>query len=270
MIHASPPKLNAYCESTRHIYRRLSNNMPTHRKGVGEKRNRPMSAPKLVQVEDRDTTLRSELRILIQERDLVKSRRDKTQDAVERGQKFVAQLEANLAKFDDVGERVAQERGRAFRQSLINGETLPMPSLSKELSAASAQRLDAENQLSGGTQALEALTMELDNENRELSVLESDVLTVAKKVCANHGDVLADTLRRMEREAGELRRRLLGLTQMRSPNIGAYPLGAQAVSLLRDIGVNSMATHTSGEDVQFWDEWLHRLRVDADARPEES
>jgi hypothetical protein len=221
-------------------------------------------------VEDRDTELRGELRVLIQQRDLAKARRDKTRDACERAQKFVATLESNLAKFADVNTRIAQERGEAFRQSLIEGETLPMLSLSKELTAAAGQKLDAENQLSGGTQALEALSAELEAENAELAALESNTLTAAKKVCANHGDVLADTLRGMEREAGELRRRLLGLTQMRSPNIGAYPLGREAVALLRDIGVNSQATGTSGEDVIWWDTWLHRLCVDADAQPDVS
>lgn len=220
-------------------------------------------------VEDRDAELRGELRMLIEQRDLAKSRRDKTADAVERAQGFVARLEDNLAKFADVNTRIAASRAEAFRQSLIDGETLPMLSLSKELTAAAGQKLDAENQLSGGAQALESLSVELSTENDELNVLEANVLTAAKKVVANHGDMLAVSLRRMEREAGDLRRRLLGLTQIRTPAIGQYPLGADAVMLLRSLGDNASATNASGEDVKFWDEWLHRLCVNADAAPSE-
>jgi chromosome segregation ATPase len=227
-----------------------------------------MGAPRLVETEDLETVLRGELRKLIEERNLLKSRRDATADAVERAQAFVGRLRDNLAKFDDVSSRIATARGEAFRRSLATGEALPMAPLSKELTAASMERLDAQNQLEGGEQALAALTAELDCENCELGVLERNVVGAAKKVVAHHGDMLAEELRRIENEAGGLRRRLLGLTQLRTPNIGAYPLGAPAVALLRDIGANAMATGCAGSDVSWWDDWLHRLTIDADARPD--
>jgi chromosome segregation ATPase len=242
--------------------------MNQRRRAAARTKEIDMGALKLVETEDAETVLRGELRKLIEERNLLKSRRDATADAVERAQAFVGRLRENLAKYDDVSSRIAKARGESFRRSLETGEALPMAPLSKELTAASMERLDAMNQLEGGEQALEALSGELSVEECELGVLERNVVGAAKRIVAHHGDMMAEELRRVENEAGGLRRRLLGLTQLRTPSIGSYPISAPTVALLRDIGANAMATGCAGADVTFWDEWLHRLTTDADARPD--
>jgi hypothetical protein len=263
---ASLTKPEKYCDATHRVCRRSSRRTVSLNSDGGKGTGEMTPHPKVV--EDKDTELRDELRHLISQRDTAKTRRDKTADAVERAQKFVAQLEGHLAKYADVSDRIGRSRAEAFRKSLIDGAALPMLSLSSELTKASAERLDCENQLSAARDAQASLTAELDAENAELDVLEKDTKACAKKVIANYGDILATTLARMEQEAGDLRRRLLGLTQMRSPDIGPYPTSSETVMLLR--GSANVATNASGEDVQFWDEWLRRLVVNADVRPMET
>ncbi len=215
---------------------------------------------------DHDAILRDELRTLIQQRDLSKARRDATADAVERANTFCGNLESHLAKFDAVAERVSKARTEAFRKSLLDGAALPVLSLSNELTKANSERLDVENQLNAARDARASLATELETENAELDTLEANVKNAAKKIVANYGDMLAMKLKNMETEIGALRRRLMGVTQMRSPDIGSYPVNSETVMMLR--GGPNMATNASADDVQFWDGWLHRLMVDADARPE--
>ena len=211
--------------------------------------------------------LRAALAAKIRERNLAQSRRDQTAEAVKRAANFVGRLEANLAAFADTDSRIARSRAESFRRALAEGDATPMLSLSSELGKAAAQKLDAENQLDAARQAYKALALELAEEQASLDRLKADTRTAAKHVISCYADHKAVELAQLENEAGELRRKLLGLTQMRSPHIGNYQLAPQTIALLRDDPINSLSTRNSGNDVRHWDLWLERLLNDAEAMP---
>ena len=222
---------------------------------------------KVVEPEPDDAELRHVLHVAIEQRDLAQQRRDKSADAVERASQFVARLEDNLAAFADTNERIARSRAEAFKQSLAIGDAMPMLSLSPELAAAAAKQLDAANQLDGARQAYESLSEELTSEQQTLDRLQADVERSARVVVARHADAMARELMALERQAGETRRRLLGVTAM-SPR-PPFPVAASTVALLRDAPRNSVYGRESAEDTAWWHDWHARLTHDSEAMPDE-
>jgi hypothetical protein len=142
-----------------------------------------------------------------------------------------------------------------------------MLSLSPELSAIAGKRLDVANQLNAARQAQECLALELSEAQKTLNRLEADVAHAARGVVAFYADGLARHLADVERRAGAIRRRLLGVTALRQ---GApFPVAAATVALLRDSPSNHAPGNNSADDTRFWDGWRDRLTRDAEALPDE-
>ncbi len=224
---------------------------------------------RIVTVENEDDTSRDTLRTLIQQRDAALVVREKSRDAADRANAFIARLQAGLRDFAGVDARIADERAQQFKVALAEGETAPSLDMSPELVALSARRMNLENQLAAGQQAQQQLAQELRDAQQILDNLQAQVLTAAKKVVANHADTMAAQLADMEQRAGAARRRLLGASAMRTQDKGPFPLQPQTIALLRDSPSNSIFTRNTGDDVRFWDAWRERLMTDADALPDE-
>ena len=138
------------------------------------------------------------------------------------------------------------------------------------MARASTARLDAENNLSAARQAAASLNEELTAAERTLALCEANARTAAKAVVGFRADAMARELAKIETQAGEMRRRLLGVTATRPPHVGQYQVKPETMALLRDDPINSVYRHNSGEDAQYWDRWLARLMRDANAKAEET
>ena len=182
---------------------------------------------------------------------------------LERAGAFVAQLEANLAQFDSVDARIAASRADAFKRALTEDEAMPALSLSAELSAASAKKLDAQNQLSGARQAYAALSAEYDETQGLLTQLQSAVGTAAALVVGAAADELAKELVGIEARAAALRARLMGATALRQGQ--SFRVAQSTVALLRDAPANGRVVNGSVADREHWDLFLARLTEDASA-----
>jgi DNA repair exonuclease SbcCD ATPase subunit len=214
-----------------------------------------------------DEQLRAELHLHIEQRDASLSLRDRARDAASRATEFVEKLNNALAEFDNVDSRIIAERASAFKRALANGQAAPMLSLSPELVAANAKRLDAESQLNAAKQAHMALIQELNDAEQTYAAHQANVEKVARAVVAFHADAMARELAALEQQAGKTRQLLLGVTSLRPGP--AYPVSASTVSLLRDAPRNSVYGRETADDCKFWDSFRARLQLDSEAAPDE-
>ena len=228
-----------------------------------------MNAPfQIPHAELGDEELRAELRQLIKQRDAALTLRDRARDAADRANAFVASLEESLATFDGTDNRIASERAQAFKRALAMGDAKPMLSLSPELSAIAAKRLDVANELNGARQAQECLASELAEAQQTLNRLQADTERAARAVVAFYADAMARQLADLERRAGRMRQRLLGVTAV-SPR-PPFPVAASTVALLRDSPANhASGWNSSADDTRYWDSWRERLTHDSEALPDD-
>jgi len=217
---------------------------------------------------DAEQELRAALRTRIQERDSAQQRHDKAAERVERASQFVKSLEANLATFASVDQRIASARGESFKRSICEGAAAPMLSLSPELAKAAGQKLDAENQLAGARQAQAELSNELAETQATLACMEAEVVGAARAVIGHRVEIMAHELQTAEQHAAALRKRLLAAGAHR-PGGPLCPLSPGVVGMLRDVPLNSIDTRHSADDVAAWSHWLTRLAHDAEAQFDE-
>ena len=85
-------------------------------------------------------------------------------------------------------------------------------------------------------------------------------------VVASPASRLAEELLHAETAAALLRRRLLGVTQLRGVHIGAYPLDPFTMSVCRG-DATPRYSHSEPSDVKHFDDLLERLMSNADAQP---
>jgi hypothetical protein len=214
-----------------------------------------------------DEQLRAELRLHIEQRDAATITRDKCRDAADRATEFVDKLEQEFEEFSSIDNRIIAERASAFKRALANGQAAPMLSLSPELVAANAKRLDAESQLAAARQAHAALMQELNDAEKTFAMHQQNVERAARAVVAFHADSMARHLADIENQAGKTRQRLLGVTSIRPG--WAYPVSASTVSLLRDAPRNSVYGRETADDCKYWDSFRARLQLDSEAAPDE-
>ena len=108
-----------------------------------------------------------------------------------------------------------------------------------------------------------------DGRGKAASRPNAKVKTTAKSVVGficepSRGGAAA---RRNENGGGHARKRLLGITQMRGPHIGPYPIDAFTMSVCRGDAVPHYS-HAEPSDVRHFDELLERLMLNAEAQPE--
>ncbi len=217
-----------------------------------------------------EAALRHDLATKLEERDSALARRDKARATADSADAFIGELQARVDAFDAIDAQIANERALAFKAALAKGDAMPKLTLSPELARASTARLDAENNLAGAKQAAAALNEELAVTERTLAQCEANAKAAAKAVVAQHANAMAHELSQLETHAGEMRRRLLGVTAMRAPHVGEYQVSRETMALLRDNPINSIYTRNSAEDVLYWDRYLARLMRDANAQPDEA
>ena len=213
-----------------------------------------------------EATLRAALSKDIVERDHASGRRDRAQAAVDRSRAFVDELQAKVDELISQDRDVTASTAAAFKAALAKDVT-PKLTPSDELSTTAVQRMCAEGHLLAGCEALRALEGDLKSAEEKLQAANAKVRQSAKAVVATYASRLAEELLHAETTAALLRRRLLGVTQMRAPHIGAYPVDAFTMSVCRGDSVPHYS-HSEPSDVRHFDELLERLMSNADAQPE--
>ena len=81
--------------------------------------------------------------------------------------------------------------------------------ISRELQALSAARLDAENKLAATRQARDALAQELEDANQTVAEIDQEVRECALAIIAPEAERLGEKMIKHEARAIALRRRLL-------------------------------------------------------------
>ncbi len=206
---------------------------------------------------------REALSAAIQLRDAAREQVETRRATLERATGLVERLEKNLNDFDAVNERIAAARAAEFRRTLTQGIDAPMASLSKELGESGLRKLDAANQVDGARQAHSALSRELSEAEAELTLCQANVETAARVVVSQSADSLAHDLVALEAQAAIMRARLMGATMLRQ-GIG-FRVAQSTLALLRAGPENGRVMNGSVADREFWDSFLARLTVDANA-----
>ncbi len=213
-----------------------------------------------------DAALREELSKDIIERDRASGRRDRAQAAVDRSRAFVAELQTKVDEQALHDADVTASTAAAFKAALSKDIT-PKLTPPDDLSASAVRRMHAEGHLLAGCEALRALESDLKTAEEKLQAANAKVKTTAKSVVASYANRLAEELLRAETTAAHARKRLLGITQMRGPHIGPYPIDAFTMSVCRGDAVPHYS-HAEPSDVRHFDELLERLMLNAEAQPE--
>ena len=212
-----------------------------------------------------EATLRSELSQKIVERNRALGRRDRAQAAVDRSRSFVDELQVKVDELAMRDADVTASMATAFKAALAKDIT-PKLTPSDELSATAVRRMHAEGHLLAGREALRALESDLAEAEKQLLVADAKVRQAAKIVVAAYASHLAEELLKKETEAALLRRKLLGVTQMRGPHIGPFPVDPFTMSVCRGDAVPRYS-HAEPVDVRHYDDLLERLMTNADAQP---
>jgi hypothetical protein len=210
--------------------------------------------------------LRNGLSRVIVDRDRALGRRERAKTAVTRSHEFVATLQANVDELLAQDRDVTATTAASFKASLAKDLT-PKLTQVRDLTSIGVRRIHAENHLAAGREALAALEQDLEDAETQLLACEAKVKLAAKTVVAAHANRLAEELLKKETEAALLRRRLLGVTQMRGPHIGAFPVDAFTMSVARGDAVPRYS-HAEPADVAHFDGYLMQLSSNADAQPE--
>lgn len=223
-----------------------------------------MNAPALKIVDTKpDAPLRHDLARAIEERQAAAAKRDAARDVLERSHAFVLELEERLQSVAEKDAAAIREKAAHFKAALVEATT-PTLSTSAKLSAASLQRVEAENTAEAARQAHKALGDELAEAEARLMSCEADVTRKAMDIVGSYADRLALALKNAEHACSLQRRRLLGSTQHRPS--GAFPLTAATMSVARG-DTRETFSHAEPADTAHFNNYLAALCRDANAQP---
>jgi hypothetical protein len=127
---------------------------------------------------------------------------------------FLQELEAELAKLEQVNTGISRTRASELAAALKAGEK-PQFSAAPELPHAAAQKAETENRIAAAREALSSLAAEEAEADRVLNEAKVRVAEAVKAVVAAEADAIACEVERLEAQAAGLREQLGTLVRWR-------------------------------------------------------
>ena len=200
---------------------------------------------------------------------------DACADLHDRGLRFVAGLEAQLAAFDDVALAVAGERAEAMRQAMVGG-LAPSMTLSPALLERVGAKADCEHRLEAARQALGSLRSDLEAAQAGEQKCKARIADAHRSVLEAEAEELAEDVANLRSKLTVRQAKLMALENLWAPDGSgqARPLrlSQAAMDTMADPGVTvRMAAFNSGEfrlketEAVRWRDFASRLLFDASA-----
>jgi hypothetical protein len=213
-----------------------------------------------------DEELRANLRKALEEKAAALAVRDKAGAVVESAKRHLADVEAELRQFDSLDEHIASARATKIAEALEAGAGLDVVlDDAPELRELIIRRGECANRHSAFSQAMTRLEKTLDESNATLRARQADVDHAALAIVGHVVDVRALDLVRLEADAADLRRQLLGACVTRPPG-QQIPLAPATLKLLRDDCAGALVNKNDVTRAALWNTMFSKLLHDPEAR----